>query len=242
MASVPRFYVYVLARPNGKPFYVGKGQGRRVYDHEREARNGHQCHKCNVIRKIWRKGGEVQRYTVFTTDDERAALDYEVSMIALYGRRTLCNLTDGGDGVSNPSEETRARMRAAYTRKSPEERAEHRRKLSEAHKGVPYPEERRLKQIGRRVAACSEERKQRISKANSGKVRTKEALENQSRAHRKGQIYTMIAPDGTIYEDIDSMVGFGKAHGMGAGTVRNILRGSKNRMGWRGFIRKKGGA
>lgn len=99
MPSIPRFYVYVLARPNDKPFYVGKGRGDRIYDHEAEARRGHRCHKCNVIRKIWHKGGEVQRYTVFATDDEQEAYAYEIQMIAFYGRDTLVNRTDGGDGV-----------------------------------------------------------------------------------------------------------------------------------------------
>lgn len=96
------YYVYILARPNDKPFYVGKGKDRRIIVHEAEARSGCKCHKCNVIRKIWRSGGEVQRYTVFTTDDETEALDFECAMIALLGRSTLTNKTDGGEGVSNP--------------------------------------------------------------------------------------------------------------------------------------------
>jgi hypothetical protein len=94
------FYVYLLCRPNGKPFYVGKGKSRRIYDHEKEARGSCKCHKCNVIRKIWRYGGEVQRYIVFTTNDEQAAFAYECELIALHGRGNLCNLTDGGEGVS----------------------------------------------------------------------------------------------------------------------------------------------
>jgi hypothetical protein len=32
-------YVYVLRRPNGRPFYVGKGYGDRVFQHENEARH-----------------------------------------------------------------------------------------------------------------------------------------------------------------------------------------------------------
>jgi LEM3-like protein len=113
----PQFYVYVLVRPNGKPFYVGKGKGKRVFCHEQEARNGHRCHKCNVIRKIWRQGGEIQRYIVFTTNNEADALAYEAELIALYGRENLTNLTDGGEGVSgfDPSPEWR-RQQSARTR------------------------------------------------------------------------------------------------------------------------------
>jgi len=114
-----KFYVYILARPNGKPFYVGNFQRARVYHHEDEARSGHKCHKCNIIRKIWRSGGEVQRYTVLTTDDEQEAFAYEMELILLYGRSTLANQTDGGQGQSGRtfSEETRARQSAGIKRR-----------------------------------------------------------------------------------------------------------------------------
>lgn len=111
----PRFYVYILCRPNGTPFYVGKGSNGRIYDHEREARSGHRCHKCHVIRKVWRAGGDIHRYIVFTTDDEQEAFTYERETIALYGRETLANETDGGEGVSGwvPTPEETARKSAA---------------------------------------------------------------------------------------------------------------------------------
>lgn len=122
-----RFYVYVLCRPNGDPFYVGKGQDARVFDHDAEARRGHKCHKCNVIRKIWKQGGQVQRYIVFETDDEQEAFNYERELITLYGRDTLANLTDGGDGASGArrSTETRTKQSVALkaARGTPEARA-----------------------------------------------------------------------------------------------------------------------
>lgn len=117
--SQPRFYVYILCRPphgkqvQGKPFYVGKGMGNRVYDHETEARSRCDCRKCRTIRKIWKSGGDVQRVILFTTDDEQEAFAYEIETIALYGRENLCNHTDGGEGTQNISPETRAKLRAA---------------------------------------------------------------------------------------------------------------------------------
>lgn|GEM_PF-1240690 len=94
----PRYYVYVLARPDGSPFYVGKGQGKRITVHEYEARTGHRCHKCNVIRKIWNEGGKVHRSILLRTDDEQEAYEYERTVIALYGRDSLANYTDGAEG------------------------------------------------------------------------------------------------------------------------------------------------
>jgi Uncharacterized protein conserved in bacteria len=114
MATIPspRFYVYTLARPDGSIFYVGKGSGRRVRTHEDEARYGRcQCRRCRTIQKIWKAGGEVQRTIIFTTDDEVEAYAYEAETIAQFKPGVLCNLTSGGDGMSDPSPETRARLR-----------------------------------------------------------------------------------------------------------------------------------
>jgi hypothetical protein len=118
MASLPQFYVYVLARPSGVPFYVGKGKGKRVGAHKYEARSACRCHKCNIIRKIWREGGEVQYRIVFTTDDEQEAYQEEVRQITLYGRGNLCNRTDGGDGASGPPNPEAVKRRNAAIRKA----------------------------------------------------------------------------------------------------------------------------
>ena len=116
------FYVYELARPDGRVFYVGKGTGRRIRRHEIEARKSCQCHKCNVIRKIWREGGQVVYDIILETADEAAAFAGERERIAIRGRDNLVNRTDGGDGSCNPSLETRQRMMAAQQKRwiSPE--------------------------------------------------------------------------------------------------------------------------
>jgi hypothetical protein len=115
-----QYYVYALARPTKGEwavFYIGKGSKRRVFAHESEARSGHRCHKCNIIRKVWRNGGEIQRYILLTTESEQEAFDYEVAMIELHGRKNLANRTAGGEGGGMfgriVSEETRGRMSMA---------------------------------------------------------------------------------------------------------------------------------
>lgn len=109
------FYVYVLCRPDGRPFYVGKGQGGRVDAHEWAAQHGYKGRRFSIIRKIWRQGGQVFKMKVFTTENEWEAYDMEQRIIAAIGREHLSNETDGGDGNFGwqPSIETRARLSAA---------------------------------------------------------------------------------------------------------------------------------
>lgn len=138
-----RFYVYILCRPNGKPFYVGKGTGDRINDHDGEARSGHRCHKCNIIRKIWRQGGQIQRYILLETDDEHEALAYEVEVIALHGRNNLANLTDGGEGFAGGKFSPEAHAKLSAAQKRAWANPERRRKQSESAKAqLASPEAR----------------------------------------------------------------------------------------------------
>jgi hypothetical protein len=77
--STKRYYVYTLAYPTGKIFYVGKGTGDRIHQHEYEAaRLGKassyyysNAEKHAVIREIWAKGEQVKKEIVFETDLEQ---------------------------------------------------------------------------------------------------------------------------------------------------------------------------
>jgi hypothetical protein len=109
------FYVYVLYKPDLTPFYVGKGTGSRILNHESDARNTSlRSHKLNVIRAIHRAG----RFVVYRLDaffdQEKDALARERELITEIGRHDLgrgplTNQTDGGEGTSNPSIESRER-------------------------------------------------------------------------------------------------------------------------------------
>jgi DNA-binding XRE family transcriptional regulator len=115
------YYVYTLAYPTGEVFYVGKGIRGRINLHEAEARKGVNSHKCNIIRKIWREGGEVIKTKVYEGLSEEEAFEYERMLIAAYGRKNLVNLTDGGEGASGhiPSDETRAKIRDKANARQP---------------------------------------------------------------------------------------------------------------------------
>lgn len=111
-------YVYVLADSDSKPFYVGKGVGNRVFQHEAEARGKIlKTHKLNLIRKLHREGRQILYAFAGFFSDEVAALAEEQRLIVSIGRYDLkrgplTNQTDGGEGTSNPSEESRQRRLA----------------------------------------------------------------------------------------------------------------------------------
>lgn len=110
------YYIYVLSKPCGTPFYVGKGQGDRVLNHERDAiQTTKRSHKLNLIRSLHAAGVAVG-YSFEFFIEESAALERERHLIQHYGRHDLgtgplTNMTDGGEGPANFSEETRQRHR-----------------------------------------------------------------------------------------------------------------------------------
>jgi len=109
MQSPGKFYVYVYLDPRpGKglqPIYVGKGTvdlDRASYHWERRCVNPFLQ---KVLDKI-RAAGLVPQITIAAyMEDEEEAFAMERDLIVQYGRRdlrtgSLCNLTDGGQGVS----------------------------------------------------------------------------------------------------------------------------------------------
>lgn len=92
-----KFYVYHLIDPRSdEVFYVGKGCGNRINQHETEAKKGSDHPKCDVIRAIWADGHEVKRVKVQTFKDEQAAYDYEAAEVARIGLENLTNQQYGG--------------------------------------------------------------------------------------------------------------------------------------------------
>lgn len=113
-----KYYVYTLAYPDGTVFYVGKGQGKRIEAHEREARQGKKSHKCNTIRKIWTNGDQVLRTVLGYFEMECDAFQYEIALIFFLDG--LTNASTGGEGASGvlKSDKTRQKLRIANTGKS----------------------------------------------------------------------------------------------------------------------------
>jgi hypothetical protein len=168
------FDVYAYYEPDvdpeyGLPFYVGKGRGRRAYDHlrtcSRQQNDSYNTFFYRKLRKMRTKGIEPEIEIVMDNLTEVDAIMFERQMIHVVGRRNLrrgplCNLTDGGDGASGRvvSQATRAKIAAANT-------------------GHVATEETRQKLRERRGWKHSEESRQRLSAALRGQRRTAETCQ-----------------------------------------------------------------
>lgn len=100
-------FAYIHCKPDGTPFYVGKGALRRArYFGERNP------HHRSVVAKY---GVKNLLYGVLECSDDATAYELERGLIKCLQRAgvRLSNLTEGGDGGRNPTAETRARMSAA---------------------------------------------------------------------------------------------------------------------------------
>ena len=98
MAARPReYYVYQLIDPrNDKPFYIGKGKGSRVDQHEKDARGGCDHPKSKMIREIESEGLFIRKEIVKSFASENAAFNYEKTLIKKIGLKNLTNIASGG--------------------------------------------------------------------------------------------------------------------------------------------------
>lgn len=84
------------------PCYVGKGKPSRVQEHKTL---GSKHYNLGLAEIFKRAAGPIPYKIVFQTEDEQEAYAEEIRLIAEIGRSdlgqgTLCNLTNGGGGIS----------------------------------------------------------------------------------------------------------------------------------------------
>jgi len=184
------FYVYLYLDPEDlDPFYVGKGKGKRAWEH---LKGNKKSRFINKIKSIYSKGLEPLIIIYAKNLYEEDAFELEKGLIEFYGRKdlglgNLCNATDGGEGMGGwvPSEETREQMRVAHigfsyseeskkamsiAKKGIPKSEEHKKNMSKDHKGKPHSKERKealsIACKGVPKGPCSEEHKNAISVAN----------------------------------------------------------------------------
>lgn len=77
-----RYYVYGLFKPNGVPFYIGKGKNSRINDHFNESNLKVNSPKVGLIKKY---RNSVKREVLCYFDKEESAYEFEEYLIAYYG-------------------------------------------------------------------------------------------------------------------------------------------------------------
>ena len=159
------YYCYRHIRlDKNEPFYIGVGETkkgntfRQIYERALTLKRN----------KFWRNIAKKCKYEVeiiFESEFRKVIFEKEREFIKLHGRRDLglgplVNHTDGGDGISNISEVTRARMRKAKENYIPWNKGltkETLEKFSKARKG-------------KKLKPHSIETKKKIGLSNSKKV------------------------------------------------------------------------
>ncbi len=158
------FYVYALFREHGGVFYIGKGRGRRSEESATARTAGRNILKERAIKKTLRILRQVPVVIIADGLSETEAYDLERAFIAAIGRYPngpLVNLSDGGEGFSDPTGTTAEKIRRSLTgfKHSPEAREN----MRLAHIGHPVSEETRAK-----MRAIMRERASRRSRRNQG--------------------------------------------------------------------------
>jgi hypothetical protein len=181
------FYVYVHRRPDGSPFYIGKGKGNRAHQFSRRS----LWHK-NIVAKY---GRDNIRVDITWCESEESAFAIECDWIAkakIEGHE-LVNLTDGGEGCSGlvrgpRTEKHRRQLGIAHIgntyRRGATHTAETRAKMSASHTGKPLPESVRLSKMGntyRRGKTHTEEAKEKNRQAHLGNKQSAETVEKRAK-------------------------------------------------------------
>jgi hypothetical protein len=148
------FYTYTYSYPNGTPFYVGKGKGRRINTHLCDAKAGRKLNSFNirVIRKLLENNQEPIIKKIVENVDEEFAFLVEEEFISKYGRRIdgsgiLTNNTLGGEGTSGakgikrtPEQIEQMRLRLTGVKQSEKTKLKRKEKLiGYQHKRVKCP-------------------------------------------------------------------------------------------------------
>ena len=180
---MPQFYTYLHCKPDGTPFYVGKGHGPRAcHFHNRNV------HHRNVVAKY----GEASILIFkFPCDSEAQAFSDEVQQIAQLRRDgvVLVNICSGGEGACGAIHSKEAREKRSRSLKGRVFSEETRAKLSIAAKGKvghPLSEATRAKlsaaNKGKSKPPISDETREKMSKSRMGKTASPETRKRISTA------------------------------------------------------------
>lgn len=233
------FYTYChIRKDTGKIFYIGKGSKNRYKD---------KNHRSKWWKNISNKT-EIECVILAHWNTEQEAFDHEKFLISCVP--DLCNLTDGGEGVSGfkrskESREKRSAIAKQWHRDNPEMA-----KIWSKNRRVPPVSDlhkERLRKL-REGVPLSQETKQKISKASVGKKKPdkfgriisesmKESWEDPlfREKQKAGIIKARGRPvidiiSGTIFQTVTAAVEWLRLNGyprMSTSTLSSYIRGGK---------------
>lgn len=217
-------FVYALVDENDKPFYIGKTNDLKIRKqaHLYEVKKGNTLPKYNKLRKLLREGHvlndllKVIEEGISCDEIDSKEIHY-ISKLREEGYK-LKNLTDGGDGMSNPSPELVERLR--QSRIGSKRSAESRKRMSEARMGMKF----------------SDEHKKSLSRARQRRITTQFTREKMSKTS-KGKInikkYELIDPQGNVHITENGLTLFCEQHGLTRANLVQVADGKRPRhKGW----------
>jgi hypothetical protein len=138
------FGAYLHSKPDGSPFYVGKGTRKRMRDFYTTRSNWHK----NIVAKYEKKNIHTN---FIECSSESIAFDLERGLIKTLRANgyVLCNLSNGGEGPAgykfDPALVERIRQKNLGRVQSAEERAMRSEKMKGIPKSVPMSDEHKRK-------------------------------------------------------------------------------------------------
>ncbi|MHA2279582.1 MAG: GIY-YIG nuclease family protein [Promethearchaeota archaeon] len=209
--------IYAWLDQNGDPFYVGKTKclKTRMRHHRWRMDSGINLPKYNKLRKLLREGfkWDIQVLEDGIPDEEWQVQEcYWIKFYRDQGCK-LYNLTDGGEGMLNASNELKKRLSEAHKGHSLSE--DTKRKISESNKGKEFSKEHKKKlSISRKRRITTEETRQKCSETSRGKINIRK--------------YKCTSPDGVEYITECGLTEFCRQHGLG----RANMSGRGSSKGW----------
>lgn len=177
-----KFYTYAHYKADTKEiFYIGKGSGKRAF-----LRYKRSVHWNSIVNK---HGFKAEILALWET--EKQALGHEKFLISTFRSMgfDLCNMTEGGDGVTSESWTPEMRARLSKSKLGRKASDETRRKMSASATGRPMSKEAIEKTAAfHRGRKRGEETLRKMSEALKGKnvglIKSKEWLEKLAQANR----------------------------------------------------------
>ncbi len=216
--------IYAFIDGDGKPFYVGKTNDLRIRKqaHLYEVKKGDTLPKYNKLRRLINEG---LNFSDLVTIIEEGISHEEIDSKEIFHIRRLReegyklkNLTDGGEGNSNPRPETLEKLRQAHLGQKRSE--ESKKRMSEARKGIKFSiEHKNNLSIARRKRVTKQSTRDKASATSKGKINIKK--------------YELIDPHGNVHITENGLTLFCEQHGLSHPNMVKVAKGYRPRhKGW----------